>query len=179
MLIAGVAKRYAEALFELARDKDQVESISAEIRRVQEVITAVPEFTAYLDNFLINGAEKKETVGLVFEGQLSPLVSDFISLLVDKRRESYLGLILTAFIVLVDEAAGIKDTDLYTATALSPEAVKSLTEKLSQATGYTIRLHASVDPQLIAGVKLRIGDRIVDGTLRKQLEMLGDKMKYA
>jgi F-type H+-transporting ATPase subunit delta len=179
MLKRGVAKRYAEALFDLAQEQNTVKQLSGEMRLILEVVQSVPEFQGYMDNFLVSPAEKKETLQQIFADKVSAVVGNFIGLLVDKRRENYVGMICEEFLALHDEMENIRDTELYTATEISGAEINALADKLSQATGYTIRIKANIDPGLIAGVKLRIGDRIVDGTLKKQLEILGSRMKYA
>jgi F-type H+-transporting ATPase subunit delta len=179
MLNRGVAQRYAEALFDLAQENQRTAEVSAQLSSVRELLQTTPELTAYLDNFLIRTVEKKETLQLIFSGRVSGLVQDFMNLLVDKRREGYLDMICGEFLALQDKAEHIKDTELYAAAAIAPEELEALTQKLSRATGYTIRLKTSVDPSLIAGIKLKVGDRVIDGTLKRQLELLGDRMKYA
>ena len=179
MLNQGVSKRYAEALFEIAKEQGQVALFHGELKLVVEAIEKAPEAKAYLDNFLIKPEEKKETLRMIFADKVSPMLLNFLLLLTDKRRESYIGAIFAAFSVLYDEAERIKNTELYTAIEVSDEEIKALAEKLSAATGYTIRIRPHVEPDLIGGVKLRVEDRIIDGTLKKQLERLGGQMKYA
>ena len=179
MLNHGVAKRYAGALFEIAQEQNQVSRFHSELKLIAEAIESVPEAQAYLDNFLISPKEKKETLQMIFADKVSPILLNFLLLLTDKRRESYVGAIFTAFSMLYDEVEKIKNTELYTAIEVSSEEVKALAEKLSAVTGYTIRIVPHVDSEVLGGVKLRIGDRIIDGTLKKQLERLGNQMKYA
>jgi F-type H+-transporting ATPase subunit delta len=100
-----------------------------------------------------------------------------LNVLIDKRREAYLTAVVLEFKDMADEFRNIAKADLVTAQEVSEEDVKMLAEKLSASIGKTVQLKVSVDPALLGGVKIRLGDQIIDGTVAKKLEMLKEQLK--
>lgn len=97
-------------------------------------------------------------------------------MIIDKRREAYIESIVEEYKELADISRNIAKADLITAQEVSEEEVNTLAQKLSASTGKTVHLKQTVDPSLIGGVKIRIGDQIIDGTVAKKLEMLKSQL---
>ena len=177
MLDQKVARRYAEAVFTLAKEQNQIDLYQQQLKLVLESLEAVPEFKNSFYNFLVPAAEKKAILTQIFQDDLASGVLNFLYLVVDKRREADFEGIVADFAVLADESRNIKTADLYTAVELPVKDVKVLEMRLSKATGKKIRLNAHVEPALLGGVKLQVEDRIIDATVKKKLQLLGAAMK--
>jgi len=98
-------------------------------------------------------------------------------MIIDKRRELYIATILEEYKAMADEARNIMKAELISAQEVPEEEVAGLAEKLSVSSGKKIQLKQVVDPSLIGGVKIRMGDKIIDATVAKKLQMLKEKLK--
>ncbi|MBC7074569.1 MAG: F0F1 ATP synthase subunit delta [Syntrophomonadaceae bacterium] len=179
MLNKSVARRYAEAFFGIAQGAQKIEDYQQELEYVVQVIDEVENLKEYFGHLLIPAKEKKEVVRKIFAERISQTTLNFLLLIIDKRRESYIGLIAEEYKLLADEARNITKAELVSAQEISDEEIKSLSEALSATTGKTVQLKPTVDPSLLGGVKIRIGDQIIDGTVTKKLEILKEKLKQA
>jgi len=177
MLNKSVARRYAEAIFSLAKESGKIDEFQQELEKVVATIEEVPDLKGFLAHLLVPAKEKKEILSKIFAGQVSQLTLNFLLMVVDKRREGYLGVIVDEYKVMADESKNITKAALISAQEVSSEEVQALAAKLSASTGKVVQLQQVVDESLIGGVKLRIGDRIIDATVAKRLEMLKEQLK--
>jgi len=177
MLNKSVARRYAEAFFSIARETNKVDEYQVELEKIAKGIEEIDNLKVYLSHFLIPAKEKKDMVTKIFAGQVSSMTLNFFLMVIDKRREVYLGLICKEYEDMADESRNIKKAELISARKVSDADVKTLAEKLSAATGKIIQLKTTVDPSLLGGVKIRMGDQIIDGSVAKKLQMLKDNLR--
>lgn len=177
MLNRSVARRYAEAFFSLAKEQDKIDQYQQELEKIMQVVEDTDHLKEYLAHLLIPAKEKKEIVGSLFAGQLSPTTLKFLYMIIDKRRETYLAAITAEYQDMADESRDIANADLITAQEVPEEEVRILAERLSASTGKTVQFKVAVDPSLIGGVKIRMGDQIIDGTVAKKLAMLKEQLK--
>ncbi|MBZ0267712.1 ATP synthase F1 subunit delta [bacterium] len=169
MLASPVARVYAEALFELARSRDAVADVAEELDGFHALVSAEEDIDRFLRSPVIDPAAKVERLQTALRGQTSDLVTDFLCLLVQKRRFAAFGIILEAFRALADEHAGLVRVAVRSAVALSDpmraELVKALAERLDRK----VEMQAETDPRLMGGAVVRVGDRVWDGSLRARL----------
>jgi len=177
MLNKSVARRYAEAFFSIAQEAGKIDEYQSELEKVIQTVTEVEGMNEYLAHLLVPAKEKKDLIQKVFAEQLSPMTMNFILMLVDKRRESYLEVIYREFVEMADESRNIKKAELFAAREVPADELAELEQKLSSSTGKNVTLKMTVDPSLLGGVKIRMGDQIVDGTVAKKLQMLKDNLK--
>lgn len=177
MLDQKVARRYADAIFTLAKEQRQIDLYQQQLKLVLDSLEAVPEFKSYFYNFLVPTKEKKDILKKIFNDDLAPSLISFLYLIVDKKREADFANIVAEYNLLADESHNIKSAEVYTAKELAVKDLKSLEVRLSRATGKKIHLNAHVEPELLGGVKIRVEDRIIDATVKKKLELLGAEMK--
>src|SRR5690606_9930049 len=100
------------------------------------------------------------------------LTLDFLGVVLEKRREGYLEEIIRSFQREMERFGGIMEAEVRTAVELLEEARKSLTETLAGATGKEVRMNVRVDPELLAGAGVKIGDKVIDGSLATRLKKL-------
>lgn len=177
MLNKSVARRYAEAFFSIAQDANKVDELQVELEKVVEVIDSTENLEDYLAHLLIPAKEKKDVMVKIFAESVSQITLNFLMMVIDKRRENYIILITDEYKELADQARNIIKAEVISAQEVSAEEIKTLSKKLSATTGKTVRLKQLIDPELIGGIKIRIGDQIVDATVAKKLEMLKEKLK--
>lgn len=172
MLEGQLALKYAQALFELAQEKNMLDQVQQELNLVEETVETYPDLGKLLYHPLVPAAVKKDTVRRIFTTSVSEYVLHFLLLLIDKRRVMYLSAIHRAFQSLVDEARHIITAEAVSALPLGEAQVAALREKLSAVTGRNIRLRVSVDPRLIGGVVVKLGDKLIDGSVARRLKAL-------
>lgn len=176
MLNKSVARRYAEAFFSIAQDDKKIDDYQKELEIVVQALVEVENLKQYFSHLLIPAADKKELTAKIFAGKLSPVTLNFVQMIIDKRRETYLELITEEFREMADESRNIAKAELISAQEVSEEEIKLLEQKLSVSTGKIVQLKQRVDSSLIGGVKIRIGDRIIDGSVAKRLEILKQQL---
>lgn len=179
MLNKSVARRYAEAFFGLAREANSIDQFQQELEIIISALDQSPELKNYLGHLLVPIREKKEIVAQIFADKISQLTMNFLDMVLDKRREGYLHVIVEEFKAMADETRNITKADLISARAIADDEVQDLAGRLSASTGKTVKLNQVVDESLLGGVKLRIGDRIIDATIAKRLELLKEQLKKA
>ncbi len=172
MLNRSVARRYAEAFFGIAQDHNKIDQYQQELELIVKTIGEIENFEAYLSHLIIPANEKKNLIKKVFTEDVSESVLNFLLLIVDKRRETYIESIVEEYKELADISRNVAKADLIAAHEVPADEVKALAERLSVSTGKTVQLKQTVDPSLIGGLKIRIGDQIIDATVAKKLEML-------
>lgn len=176
MLNKSVARRYAEAFFSIAQEHEKIDAYQEELELVAKTIEEVENLSEYLGHLIIPAQEKKDVINKIFAEQISPITLNFLLMIIDKRREAYIGSIVEEFKELADISRNIAKAELFSAQEVSEDNVKTLAEQLSASTGKTVYLKQTIDPSLIGGIKIRIGDQIIDGTVAKKLEMLKLKL---
>jgi F-type H+-transporting ATPase subunit delta len=172
----SIARRYAQALFSTAMKAGTVERVETDLEMIDALLRTSPRLLRILRAPTIGAAEKKELARRLFESQISNLTLRFLSLLIDKRREGVLPEINREFRSLSYGARGILPVTATVATHLTAEERARLIEALVRRTGKTIELSEEVDPELIGGMVLRLGDTIIDGSVAGQLRRLRQQL---
>ena len=179
MLNKSVARRYAEAFFSIAREADKVDDYQAELGSIVQSIKETEGLGEYFAHPLAPAKEKKELANKLFAQVVSPMTLNFLLLVIDKKRETYLELIHQEYEDMADDSRNIKKAELISAMPVSDQDVQILADNLSRSTGKTIKLDLSVDPTMIGGLKIRVGDKIIDASVAKKLEMLKKNLTAA
>lgn len=167
-----IPDRYATAWLEAAEERGVLTRVREEIDRFDELLNASAEFADFLQDRAIPPAAKQDILTRLFKGKIEDISLNFLFLLVDKYRERLFADILAACHRLLDERDGILNAEVVSAVELSDDQRAVLQTKLEGLTGKKIRMHASVNPALIAGFVVRVGDTVFDGSLRVQLQRL-------
>ncbi|MHB1125888.1 MAG: F0F1 ATP synthase subunit delta [Bacillota bacterium] len=167
-----IARRYAQALFNIAGEKDQLDQIDAELKNVVEAVHDHPGLKKLVEHKLVRPDQKKEIFRRIFQDKISQTVLKFLFLVLDKRRELYLEQIYRQFEIYANQTRGMVEAEVRTAVETPPEALKNLEDKLARVTGKKVRLTVKVDPALVGGIVVRIGDHIWDGSVTRRLNSL-------
>jgi len=176
MLNLAVARRYARALFELAQEKGQIDQVDRELGLVVAMIDTNPQFKAVMSDVLLAPEVKTDLVRKLFEGKLSPLVTNFLLVVIRKRRESYFQLMYRSFVDLANEARGIVEVEVRSAVPLPDETVQTLEQKLVVRLGKQVKFQTQVAPELIGGLVVRVGDQLMDGSIKTRLQRMRDRL---
>jgi len=185
----AVAKRYARALADYAetkpgesgrsgkQDASRLDSLASELALICGVLDGDPKFARFFADPSIDQKDKRAAIEAVArKGKLSDAVRNFLLLLVSNRRLGALGAIVRAFEQEKNERLGIVSVETTSAVPLSAAEQKRLKEALEKLTGRTVTIAQRVDPSLLGGARTRIGSKVYDGTLRRSLETLRDRL---
>ena len=177
-MAALVAKRYATALFEAVRESEHTDAATVlqELRSVQQALHEIPAFRQFFMTPVIGDTEKKRFVAETFSEKVSQEVCNFLQVLVDKRRESDYEEMVEVFEELSKQLENRLEATAVTAVAMNGAAIKQLEELLSTKTGKQVTLENKVDESIVGGVLIRIGDQVIDGTVRNRLSLLKEEL---
>ena len=168
-----VSKTYGEALFELASEQNSTTKLMEEIKALREILGQNPDLDRLMNHPGIPKQEKESVIEKVFRGRISDDLAGFLQLVVEKERYRDLTAIFDYFESKVKEQEGIGVA--YVTTAVELDAVQRLAvqDKLLETTGYRmLEMHYDVNTALIGGMKIRVGDRVVDSSIQSKLEAL-------
>lgn len=168
-----VAGTYGDALFELAVEENQIDSLAEEIEVVRTVLKENADFEKILMHPEIPKEKKVQVVEDVFKGRISDALTGFMTIVVTKGRYDELQDIFAYFIARVKEYKKIGVAEIISAVPLREEQKQKIEQKLLDTTSYeTMEIDYKVDEKLIGGMMVRIGDRVVDSTIRSKLDKL-------
>jgi F-type H+-transporting ATPase subunit delta len=176
MIERRIVRRYASALFGAAARADQVDRVESDLGLVSYVVESSPALWDAITSPVIPPEKKREILGDIFSDKVSEITLSYLRLLVDKRREEAITHTEPEYIALANEARGIIQAEVTSACPLDSEQESRLVAKLCTVTGKRIELAKKVDPTVIAGVLVRIGDTLIDGTIRGQLAALRERL---
>jgi len=174
----AVARRYAKALLLIGKEDGNAEKYQEELTKFAELIEREKSLDLALNNPLYDADARRNVLQAILDKmKLSKVTNQFLILLFEKRRISFIGHINEFYGKLVDELRGIGRASLVSAAELSSEAVEKIRSALSKRTGQDIVLEVNQDPALIGGIITRIGDLILDGSVKTQLENMRESLK--
>ena len=166
-----VSKTYAEALFEVAMEEQKADEFLEEAQAILTVLEQNPELNKLMKHPKISKAEKEQVLDNVFQGRVSREIAGFMKLLIKKERYNELPSIFQCFIDRMKEEKKIGVAYVSTAVELSEGKKTAVKQRLLDTTQYVkMEMHYEVDETLIGGMVIRIGDRVVDSSVRTKLE---------
>ncbi|AFV03905.1 ATP synthase delta chain [Dehalobacter sp. UNSWDHB] len=177
MLNGALAHRYAQALFELAVEMSVLDQIDKELHDLAEIVAQNNELKVLLNHPNIEAETKKKVLAKILDDTVSDMTSHFVYLLIDRRRQNLLSLVQREFARLANEARNLIEAKVTSATALTPAQEEKLKEMIARSTGKNVRLLSEVNPTLIGGAKLQVGDRVMDGSITTALSKIRDELK--
>jgi F-type H+-transporting ATPase subunit delta len=169
------ARRYAEAAFEVATRDDTVEAWRAELDTAAEIV-ADERVGRMLVNPSLAIERRNEMAKSIFGKSVSQPVLNLIDLMLRRGRIHELPRLAAEFRRLDNARQGITVATAISAAALTPDEIRGLTERLEGLTGGRVELEVQVDPSLLGGLVVRVGDRMIDGSVRGRLERLRNQL---
>lgn len=161
---------WARALIELAEEQKQLEPIGAELAQIAALVREHPNFARFLADPTVSQVERGETVARIFGNQIQPLLRNFLGVLNARNAMSTLAAVADAYHDLLDVKLGKVEVDVTVAHALSPQDLNNVRKRISEALNKEAVVRQKVDDRIIGGMVLRVGDRLIDGSVRAQLQ---------
>ena len=168
-----VGRVYADALVELAQKNDQLDEVADECGQLVTLLDEQPQLQTLLSNPAITSSDRVDLVKRVFEGKVSDTLFRFLSVMARKDRLDELDAVLVSVRQRVAEIRGEVEVDAWTAMEMSDQQRDDVRNRVAAALGgKKVTLNEHVDKSLLGGLKLRVGDRLIDGTARTRLRLL-------
>lgn len=173
-----VSRSYAEALFELGEKHDQLETFAANMQTLDALLAADPRVKEFLYTPKIEPGVKKEALKQAFAGSLHPLLLNFVLVVLDKRRQRLLEAIAHEYRALVDEKLGRLNVDVTLAHRADDTQLGAIVAQLSRVLEREVVPQVRVDEGILGGIIVRYGDRVIDGSLRRRLVAMRNRLLH-
>jgi F-type H+-transporting ATPase subunit delta len=175
---ASLAGRYASALFDLARDQRQIESVSKSLEALSQALVDSKDFKELVTSPLVSREEAgKAFAALASELGLDPVTTNFLGVLAKNGRKNQLRPVIRAFRRLAAEHRGETTADVITARPLNDDQLAALRQQLRARAGRDVNIDATVDPTLLGGIVVKLGSQQIDASIRTKLNRLAQAMK--
>jgi F-type H+-transporting ATPase subunit delta len=175
----ALAQIYAKSLFQLAESeggRENLERIAGEIEDILELTRTDAQFNEFLASRILAASDREKTLRKVLQGRVTDLTLNFLLILNAKQRLGHLVPIAGAFDQMVQEKFGRIEVDLYTPAPIKPEQLREIRDRLQQTLNREPIIHPYTDPTLIGGMRLQIGDMLIDGSLASRLRRFKEQM---
>jgi F-type H+-transporting ATPase subunit delta len=166
------AVRYARSIFQLALERGELEIVFADMNLVNNVIAANDDLANMLRSPIIKADQKINMLDAIFGGKIGKLTAEFIRLIVKKRREMHIAQIAKRFVQLYLENNGIEEATLITAFPVDESFRKSIISLVEKHSKLKVELHEIFDSSVIGGFVLRFGNKQIDASVERELELL-------
>jgi F-type H+-transporting ATPase subunit delta len=175
-----IATRYVRALFELAQDNKQHDSVKADMLMLKGVLSASADLRKLLSSPVVTRADAEKAIVAVLQAiKASELTKKFFTLLAHQRRLAITSIAIEKYLAMLAESRGELDVQVTSAEALDASQIKALTEALSRSTGKKVEIATRENPALIGGVQVRIGSRMLDNSIAGKLSRLRQALTKA
>lgn len=176
----ALARTYALSLFELAQaagGQAKIEEVQGELEDILELARADRRFGEFLASRILPAKARGEALNRIFRGRVSDLTVNFLLVLNNKGRLGHLAPIAAAFDELVQETVGRVEVDVYTASPLGADELESIKARLREVLGREPVVHPYTDGSMLGGIKLQIGDQLIDGSLATRLRKMRELLE--
>ena len=178
MIGSRISRRYAKALLSLGQENGQYAEYGRNLKEFADFCSANEEFFRVISNRLFSVEERKKILEIVLEKSLfTDVVKNFLRLLLEKNRIGIVDSITDYYLKLTDEISGITRADVITAKPLKTDALERLEKALMELTSKDVRMEVKENESLIGGVIVKIGDLVLDGSVKAQLKGLKESLK--
>lgn len=171
-----ITVRYAKALFELAKEKDQLSRLKTDMELVLSVAQSSPEFVLLLESPVIKSSKKTKIIDQIFSSHLNPLSMRFLELIVTNKREIHIPGMCRNFLALIRNEQGIRTAVLTSAIPMKEEAVSQLRSILEHEFHASLEMTEKVNPELLGGFVLRVDDQQYDASTATRLKKVKESL---
>jgi F-type H+-transporting ATPase subunit delta len=175
---ASLAGRYASALFDLARDARQIESVSASLDTLRSALAESKDLSELVSSPLVSRGDAGEALAALAPGLgLDPITANFLGVLARNGRKDQLLPVIRAFRRLAADHRGEETAEVVTARPLNDDQLARLKQQLRARAGREVAIDASIDPAILGGIVVKLGSRQIDASIRTKLNRLANAMK--
>ena len=176
--VSGLAERYAAALFDLADERRILDEVASDLRQLRAMVQASPDLLRLIRSPILSRDEQSKGIGALAErAGLAPLVRDFLAVVARNRRLFAVPAMIEAFLAKLAARRGEVTAEVFAAQPLSEAQFAALNQQLRRSVGSRVSVDVRVDPGLIGGLVVKLGSRMVDGSIKSKLQRLQLAMK--
>jgi F-type H+-transporting ATPase subunit delta len=176
--VSGLAERYAAALFELADERRILDEAAANLRELRAMLRESEELSRLIRSPLVSRKEQEKAISALAErAGFAPLVRDFLGVVARNRRLFAIPAMIEAYLEKLAERRGEVTAEVAAAQPLSTAQLDLLREQLRRKVGRQVAIDVRVDPGLIGGMVIKLGSRMIDGSIRSKLQRLQMAMR--
>ena len=176
--VSGLAERYAAALFELADERRTLDEVASDLRQLRAMLAASVDLSRLVRSPILTRSEQGKGIGaLAAHAGFSPLVRDFLAVVAKNRRLFAVPAMIEVYLAKLAERRGEVTAEVIAAQRLSETQLARLSDQLRRSAGRQVSVDARVDPGLIGGMIVKVGSRMVDGSIKSKLQRLQLAMK--
>jgi F-type H+-transporting ATPase subunit delta len=177
-MMASMAGRYAAALFELAKDQKQLDQVAGDLESFERMLDGSDELRRLVRSPVISAEDQARALSaLLGKAQIGGLTANFFALIARNRRLFAAADMIKGFRALLARERGEVNADVISAHPLTPEQVTLLSDSLKAQVGKNVKIATRVDPNLLGGLIVKVGSRMIDSSLRTKLDNLKVAMK--
>jgi F-type H+-transporting ATPase subunit delta len=175
---ASLAGRYASALFDLARDERQIDSVGRSLDALNQALVDSRDLAEVVDSPIVSRGEAGAALAaLAPQLGLDPITTNFVGVLARNGRKRELRAVIRAFRRLAAAHRGEVTADVTTARPLNDDQVAQLKQQLRTRAGQDVTIDAQVDPSILGGIVVKLGSQMIDASIRTKLNRLASAMK--
>ena len=171
-----IASRYSLALLELAKEENSLDFYIDQLKKIKIVFKTNKELLPFLRHYLITKEDKKKVIDQIFADDTNQSIVKFIYLIVDNNRHNIIEQIIDEFLLKANEAQGRIMGQVYSIDYLSDKQMKDIEKAISERFASNVMLENLIDDDLLSGIKVVIGDRVIDGSLKSRINMLKNSL---
>ena len=168
---------YAQALINEAQKQNALGEVTEDVRGIGELLRTNDAFRAFTEALTVGEEERLASLEKIFSGRIHILTLNTLRALSQRDRLIFLRGFVDGFEAILKKMTGVVDANLVTAVELRPEAVGRVREALSRSLAKAVELHVTIDPALVGGTTLTIGDTLIDGSVATQLHKMEEQLK--
>ena len=171
--VSALAERYAVALFEIAEERRMLDEVALDLRQLRAMLMASVDLTRLLRSPVLSRLEQGRAIAaLAFRADLLPLVRDFLAIVAKNRRLLAVPAVIEAYLNKLAERRGEVTASVTAAQPLNDAQIEALSQQLRRTVGRRVSVDVRVDPRLIGGLIVKVGSRMVDGSIESKLRRL-------
>lgn len=178
-MASKAAKRYANAYLETAMELKVLEKAKEDMLLIQKTFKSSPDLRLFLHSPIIRKEKKRAAIEAIFGDKIEDITNNLLNILSEKDREMLIEDITRHFIDLYNIHHGNINVSVYSAYKLDKKQENALVKKLEEVSGKNVLLDATIDESLLGGLKVRIDDTVIDGSVKYKLSQLKDKFTGA
>jgi F-type H+-transporting ATPase subunit delta len=174
-----VAMAYAQSLLELANEKGHAEAVEQELEQLRQLLDQNPTFKEVLGSPAVGTIEREQLIERVLRNSVSTLVFNTLGVMNKHGRLGLIEQLSNAFSELLDQQLGKVEVDLTVSQPLTREQLETARKRISEALGRDAVVHPYVEPEIIGGMIIRVGDKLIDASVKYQLASIRERLLAA